>query len=193
MSRQTLATIFILLPLCVSAAPINGVFNGYTPGMTKEQAKKIGVENCHVGDYETSRRLEKSDRVYCSPPRDKYLLGPIRPEKVTLEFDRKTGILMLIDLRFPLDRHMATLYEMDRQFGQHGEQDSIHPLSATYYGWQTADDVEITGYLAKRWAADFQITLKYVRGRAKAIRNADRGKARHEANLRREVKGFESK
>lgn len=193
MNRQTLAIIFVLLPLCVSAAPNKGVFNGYTPGMTKEQAKTIGVENCHIGDRETSRNSENSDYVYCSPPGNKYLLGPIRPEKAILEFDRKTGILMLIDLRFPLDRHMATLYEMDRQFGLHGEQDTIHPLSATYYGWKTADDVEITGYLAKRWATDFQITFKYIRGRAKAIRNAEKGKARHEENLRREVEGFESK
>ena len=178
----------VLMPVTCHAKNSNDFFNGYYPGMSLTNAKRIGVENCHVG----GNYPENSLMVYCHPTAGHSRLGTIFCKEASLRFNRRTGVLSEIQLIFDGSQTPNVITEMEKS---NGIVSLFHPGGHTEYSWQRDDDIVITGYGSERGrieARNLSITFTFEPGRARLVMNNSLRNVQYENAKKVEAKRYES-
>lgn len=177
----------VLMPITCHATNSTDVFNGYYPGMSMNNAKKLGVVNCHVG----GQFPEDSNMIYCHPTADHSRLGEVSTKDSFLAFNRKSSVLSEILLTFDEGQKQQAIIEMQSRFGV----PNVLNQGSIKYSWPTNDDIVITGYSTEtgqtKWRT-LSVKFLFQFGRAKLIKKNALKQAKYENALRLEVKRYES-
>ena len=173
LSMKKLIAVPLLLVSFVSvhAATPWGSIGGYFPGMSKEAAKKIGVQSCEP----------KSGNVTCQP-NAALKIGAISPVTANLVFDERSGVLKKIVLRFrdgttdsDLDTALAKMYGKSEITGDDSP-------CGEYDGLVFDDATDITVHTCKATRYGKSVYFKSDPGRGARIKKQQAGIKKNKAN-----------
>lgn len=140
----------ITLAMVVGAANASAAtlaFNGYSAGMTKENAKSIGVVACRNG----TGLPETSDSIYCDIPTERRRLGSLTAAKATLEF-RAPRHNTVHEIRLTFNAPVEAVYSaMVATYGKSVDDED-------YFYWERGPE---TGKLYKSLRGNAYVTFSF--------------------------------
>ena len=121
--------ILATFPIASDASKPWGQIDRYRAGMTKAEAKQVGLRNCNRSHGE----------VVCQPTADIIFAGVIA-EYSEIHLDEKHGYVTSIKSQFPLENDAVIYQEMRKAFGEKPEMDSTKSYR---FVWDRNDDFQM--------------------------------------------------
>lgn len=133
-------------------------FNGFTAGMNKEAAKKIGMIDCKYGD----KKGEAADSIYCTIPEEKRQLGELTITSAKVEF-KPPNIDVVHKIHLDAKNPQSKIIEvLSKEYGQILSRGS-------FYVWQNDLGQEIS-ILKRQYSSSSSITYSFDRELREQIR-----------------------
>lgn len=170
------------LQSAIAAVPWTAM-SGYYPGMSKQQAKALGLQNCAPKPFTT--------QIYCNPTKP-IKVGTFESDSADIALDPNGGFVTFITIHFPATSGAALLHQMQTTYGEAKRTQSRGECVSGE--WDRKDDYKMeiqicyaTGRYVK--ATGSHISLRYLRGRSAALKHV----LRSEQDIKKNVDSFNSK
>ena len=165
------------LPPSLAAEPWAAI-SGYYPGMSKLQAKALGLQNCAPKSY--------SSDIVCNPTKP-LRIGSIESTSAEIVLDSKSGRATFIVVHFPESAGKPLLSEMQRVFG--AERGLHSPAGCASGEWDRNDDYKmeiniclLTSRYVKTTGA--HVSVRHLPGRRAALQRAAKAEQSRQEHLR---------